>query len=80
MGVRQRTVNVVAADVIQFCTLGLLFFAVFACKDVGEDIDSENDECDGAYFTQHTFIIIDISTKQSNNTCKREAGFKNKCL
>lgn len=64
---REGTVDVVAADVEELGWLSSFFFGLLSREDAAEDIDAEDDEGDGEYFTLHLTCLIYIDSQFSSN-------------
>lgn len=68
LGVGERTIDVVATDVEELRWLSSFFFGLLSWEDAAEDVDAEDDEGYGEYFTLHLTCLIYIDSQFSSNT------------
>lgn len=67
LGVGEGTIDVVAADVEELGRLSSFVFGLLSWEDAAEDVDAEDDEGDGEYFTLHLTCLIYIDSQFSSN-------------
>lgn len=61
------TVDVIAADVVKLGCFSSFVFDHLSWEDAAENIDAEDNEGDGEYFTLHLTCLIYIDSQFSSN-------------